>query len=223
MKRLEEIDRSPVPGGSEMVLCRRRDELVILVDGLELMGSRAHASEEQLAALACAGLRAVPGARVLVGGLGMGFTVRAALRALAEDARLDVAELVPAVVRWNRGPLSHLAGAPLEDPRVHVIEQDVAHVLKEAEGAYDVVLLDVDNGPTALTSPLNARLYDAAGLARTLRALRSGGVLAVWSTSDDPAFTQRLGRAGFTTRVERPSARLGGGARHAVWIARKAT
>jgi spermidine synthase len=221
MKRLEELDRSPIPGGSEMVLYRRQNDFMILVDGLELMGSRAHASEEQLAALGCAGLKAASGARVLVGGLGMGFTVRAALRALAGDARVDVAELVPAVVRWNRGVLSPLAGAPLEDPRVHVIEKDVAHVLKDATALYDAILLDVDNGPSALSSPLNARLYDDAGIVRALCALRPGGVLATWSTSDDPKYTQRLNKAGFSTRLERPSARVGGGGRHAVWLARK--
>jgi spermidine synthase len=221
MKRLEELDRSPVPGGAEMVLYRRQNDFMIFVNGLELMGSRAHASEEQLAALGCAGLRSIAEARVLIGGLGMGFTVRAALRALGEDARVDVAELVPAVVRWNRGVLAPLAGAPLEDPRVHVIEQDVAHVIKEAASVYDAILLDVDNGPSALSSPLNARLYDDAGLARALRALKTAGVLATWSTSDDTRYTQRLAKAGFSTRLERPSARLGGGGRHVVWLARK--
>jgi spermidine synthase len=219
MKRLVEIDRCAVPGGSEMVLCRRKDDLVVLVDGLELMGSRAHASEEQLAVLGCAGLRAVPRPRVLIGGLGMGYTLRAALRSLGDDARVDVAELVPAVVRWNRGVLAPVAGAPLLDPRAHVIEGDVALVIREAEALYDAILLDVDNGPVALSSPLNARLYDAAGLTRTSRALRPGGVLAVWSTSDSPAFTDRLTKAGFTVRLERPSARMGGGARHVVWLA----
>lgn len=227
MKRLEELDRAPVPGGAEMVLYRRQNDFLILVNGLELMGSRAHASEEQLAALGCASLRGVPGARVLIGGLGMGFTVRAALRVLADDARVDVAELVPAVVRWNRGVLAPLAGAPLEDARVHVVEKDVAHVIKDAAtgngsaAGYDAILLDVDNGPSALSSPLNARLYDDAGLGRALRALRPGGVLATWSTSDDARYTQRLTRAGFATRQERPAARLGGGSRHVVWLATK--
>jgi spermidine synthase len=221
MKRLVEIDRATVPGGSEMVLCRRKDDFVILVDGLELMGSRAHASEEHLATLGCAGLRGVVGAEVLIGGLGMGYTVRSALRVLGPDARVDVAEVVPAVVRWNRGVLGAVAGAPLEDSRVSVIEDDVSHVLKRSAARYDAILLDVDNGPRALTSPLNARLYDAAGLTRTMRALRPGGTLAVWSTSDDPKFTARLTEAGLATRLERPSARLGGAARHVVWIARK--
>jgi spermidine synthase len=151
----------------------------------------------------------------------MGYTVRAALRKLGDDALVDVAELVPAVVRWNRGVLAALAGAPLSDPRVRVIERDVGHVLGEAEGTYDAVLLDVDNGPAAFTSSVNARLYDAPGLARAKRALGAGGVLAVWSTSDDRGFTERLNRAGFVTRLERPPARLGGSARHVVWLATK--
>jgi spermidine synthase len=221
MKRFVEVDRSAVPGGAEMVLYRRKDDFYVYVNGSELMGSRAHASEEQLAMLACAGLRVVAGARVLVGGLGMGFTLRAALRTVGEDARVDVAELVEAVVQWNRGVLAPLAGAPLSDPRVTVIGRDVFHVIKEADAHYDAILLDVDNGPAALTSPLNARLYDAAGLSRTMRALHPGGVFAVWSTSDDPGFTERLDRAGFTTRLERPTARFGKGGRHVVWLARK--
>lgn len=221
MKPLVEIDRCTVPGGAEMVLYRRQDDFVVHVNGLELMGSRAHASEEQLAVLTCGALRAVPGARVLIGGLGMGYTLGAALRTLGDDARVDVCELVPAVVHWNRGVLAALAGAPLSDPRIGVIEKDVAQVLSEAEARYDAVVLDVDNGPSALTSPSNARLYDAAGLARARRALRPGGVLAVWSASDDAKFTARLARAGFTTRLERPRTRSRGRARRVVWLARK--
>lgn len=221
MKPWIELDRAVAPGGSVMVLCQRGRELVIRVDGLELMGSRASASEVELARLGCAGLRDVRGARVLIGGLGMGFTLRAALRALSDDAAVDVVELVPEVVKWNRGVLAPLAGAPLDDPRVRVLEEDVAHVLKRSEGAYDAVLLDVDNGPAALTAKANARLYDAAGLARTWRALAPGGVLAVWSTGDDQKFTARLATAGFASRVERPAATFGGGRRHVVWVARR--
>jgi spermidine synthase len=171
--------------------------------------------------LGCATLRGVSGARVLIGGLGMGYTVRAALRKVGEDAHVDVAEFASCIVRWNRGPLAPLAGAPLSDPRVHVIEQDVHHVIDDADARYDAILLDVDNGPAALSAPLNARLYDVAGVKRALRALRPGGVLAVWSTSDSPTFTERLNQAGFTTRLERPTARLGGGARHVIWVAVK--
>jgi spermidine synthase len=222
MKKLVELDRTAVPGGKEMVLYQRNDDFIVHVDGRELMGSRAHSSEEQLATLGCADLRSVSGARVLVGGLGMGYTLRAALRKLGDDAQVDVAELVASVTRWNRTHLAHLAGAPLEDPRVHVIERDVLHVIKEAATTYDAILLDVDNGPQALSAPSNARLYDANGLARSMRALRPGGVLAVWSTSDDRKFTDRLTQAGFTTRIERPAARVGGSARHVLWIAKKA-
>ena len=221
MKPWIELDCVTAPGGSVLGLCQRGKEFVIRVDGFELMGSRASASEAQLAALGCAELRGAPGARVLIGGLGMGFTLRAALRVLADDAVVDVAELVPAVVKWNRGVLAPLAGSPLEDPRAHVIEEDVAHVIKRSEGVYDAILLDVDNGPSALTAPANARLYDDAGLARARRALKPGGVLAVWSTGDDPKFTARLGKAGFVTRVERPTATFGGGRRHVVWVARR--
>ena len=204
-----------------MILCRRGNDFVIRVGAHELMGSRSHTSEDQLALLGCAGLRARPGARVLIGGLGMGFTVRAALRSLTDDAEIDVVELVPAVVRWNRGPLATLAGSPLDDARVRVLEADVAVVIGNSAERYAAILLDVDNGPAAFTSPANARLYDLAGIGRVRRALVERGVFAVWSTSDDPAFTQRLERGGFEVRVERPPAHFGGGKRHAVWIARK--
>ncbi|MBM4362563.1 MAG: hypothetical protein FJ104_07770 [Deltaproteobacteria bacterium] len=222
MKPWVEIDRGPVPGGGELVLCQRGSDFVIRVDGLELMGSRSHGSEERLAAVGCEGLRGRPGARVLIGGLGMGFTLRAALRALADDATVEVAELVPSVIRWNRGPLAPLAGAPLSDPRVHVIEGDVTHPLARAEAAYDVILLDVDNGPVAMTRPQNRHLYAPKGIARARDALRPGGLLAVWSTSDSPEFTRRLTEAGLSVRVERPPARLGGGRRHVLWFARRA-
>lgn len=221
MKPLVEIDRSSLPDGAPLVLYRRQDDFVIHLNGKELMGSRAHASEEQLAVLACAELAAVRGVRVLIGGLGLGYTARAALNALGRDARVDVAELVPAVVRWNRGVLAPLAGAPLTDPRLHVIEADVADVIAAAAATYDAIMLDVDNGPSSPISAVNARLYDAAGLARATHALRPGGVLAVWSASDDAQFTKRLGRAGFVARVERPRIRPGAGARHVVWLARK--
>ncbi|HEX4334384.1 MAG TPA: hypothetical protein VH062_00645 [Polyangiaceae bacterium] len=222
MKKLVELARATVPGGKEMVLYRRNCDFVVHVDGRELMGSRAHASEERLATLGCAGMESTPGARVLIGGLGMGFTLRAALRKLGDDARVDVAELVPSVTHWNHTHLAHLAGAPLLDSRVRVIECDVFDVLRQADATYDAILLDVDNGPHALSAPANARLYDANGLARSKRALRAGGTLAVWSTSDDPKFTDRLTRAGFTARIERPVGRVGGSARHVLFIARKA-
>ena len=225
----ENLDRAPAPGGSELTLHRRGSEYVIRVGRADLMSSRQHGSEDALATLCCAGLRSVKGVRVLIGGLGMGFTVRAALDALGPGARVDVAELVPAVVRWNRGVLAPLAGQPLADPRVHVIEDDVVHVIGAQKARYDAILLDVDNGPDALTAPSNARLYGPAGLGRAHAALRDRGLLGVWSAEDDARFTARLGRAGFSVRVERVLARhaIGDvaprkqGKRHVIWVAQR--
>jgi spermidine synthase len=222
MKPWIELDRAPAPGGGVLTLCQRDREYTIRVDGRELMGSRAHDSEERLAVAGCAGLAGVAGARVLVGGLGLGYTLRTALDGLAADARVDVAEFVPAVVLWNRGPLAHLAGAPLEDPRSRVIEDDVTTIMAGSPGAYDAILMDVDNGPSSLTVPANARLYDRAGLARAARALRPGGTFAVWSAGLDAGFTARLARAGFQTSIEHAPARGSSGRRHVLWLARRA-
>jgi spermidine synthase len=220
----ETLDRAPAPGGSQLSLHRRGSEYVIRVDGQDLMGSRQSGSERSLAELGCAHVPKL-GARVLVGGLGMGFTLRAALDVLAPDAQVEVAELVPAVVAWNRGPLAELAGAPLTDPRVQVIEGDVAKLIGTRRAHYDAILLDVDNGPDALTAPGNASLYGAAGLARSFAALRPRGLLAIWSAADDPSFTKRLTRAGFAVETERPLARHNTakrwGKRHVVWLAAK--
>jgi spermidine synthase len=219
----QKLDVAREPGGAELVLWRRGDEFVIRVDRQDLMGSTRSHSEQVLAERGCAGLKQVRGARVLVGGLGMGFTLRAALDALGRDAQVDVAELVPAVVAWNRGPLAHLAERPLEDARVRVIEDDIVRVLSEAQGAYDAILLDVDNGPEALTSASNHRLYGRAGIERAFRALRPRGVLAVWSVKDDAKFTARLKAGGFKPRTERVTAHRGGGSRHTLWLAERVT
>jgi spermidine synthase len=216
-----EIDRARSPNGGELVLYRRGDEFTVAVDGLELMGSRSHASEEQLATIACKGLRKTREARVLVGGLGLGYTARAALDALGPDARVDVAELSPDVIRWNRGVLGPLANAPLEDPRLTVIEGDVAQIIEGAADLYDAILLDVDNGPAALCAESNARLYNAKGLARSQRALHAKGVLAIWAAGEDARFTERLKGAGFTVTVERPPRHGTKGSRHLVWVARR--
>ena len=215
----EELDRAPVPGGGELTLLRRGDEFSIRAGTQELMNSRMHGSEEALAERACAGLERIRDACVLVGGLGMGFTLRACLDRLGPGARVDVAELVPAVVRWNRGPLAHLAGGPLGDARVRVLEEDIGEVIRAARATYDAILMDVDNGPAALASGSNARLYGAGGLAEAARALAPGGVYALWSPEDDRRFTERLRRAGFTARTERVPARPGGGRRHVLWLA----
>jgi spermidine synthase len=215
------LDTAREPSGGELVLWKRGQEFAIRIDGQDLMGSRAYHSEEILAVRGCEGLDQVRGARVLVGGLGMGFTLKAALDVLASDAEVDVAELVPAVVNWNRGPIAHLAGHPLEDPRVRVLQGDVGKILADTRGFYDAILLDVDNGPEALTSASNKTLYGPGGIARSARALRRGGVLAVWSVNDNHAFTKRLERGGFHARTERVSARPSGGRRHTLWLAQR--
>lgn len=220
----------------ELTLYRRGDAFYIQIDGYDLMSSRAHGSEDELARLALAEVRTGNGGRpggagprVLVGGLGMGFTLRAALDALGgrgpggAGAEVVVAEAFQAVVDWNRGPLAHLAGRPLADPRVRVMVGDVADRLAEAGDEarpFDCVLLDVDNGPEAITLEANEHLYTQRGLARAFHALAPGGVLAVWSANDDPRFADRLRRGGFRTSIHRISERHGGkGGRHTIFVA----
>jgi spermidine synthase len=213
------VDRCPVPGTtSQMELIRRRHELVIRVDGRELMSDRMHGSEDALADLACDRLGTRPQARILVGGLGMGFTLAAALRRVGPEARVVVAELVPGVVSWNRGVLGASAGRPLDDPRASVHEGDVAELLRASTDAWDAILLDVDNGPDGLTRDTNGWLYAPAGLAAARRALRAGGVLAVWSAAPDRAFTGRMQRAGFDVTPVKVRARGTKGSVHVVWV-----
>ena len=186
------------------------------------MSSRMHGSEEALAALACRRVRTLQAPCVLVGGLGMGFTLRATLDLLPPAATAVVVELLPAVVEWNRGPLGPLAEHPLKDRRVRVDVGDVAATLRSCPGQFDAVLLDVDNGPAAFTSSDNARLYDDRGLAAARAALKIGGVLAVWSAWDDRKFEQRLRYCGFRVEVERVRARLKkGGPRHTIFLGHK--
>jgi spermidine synthase len=214
------LDRATTSDGGELALVRRGDLFSIRVDGQVLMTSDSHGSEQKLAHHGCAGLRATPRARVLIGGLGMGFTARAALDQLGPDARVEVAELVGAVVRWNRDVLGHLAGAPLVDPRLRVVEADVADSIAAARARYHAILLDVDNGPQALTSFHNKRLYTPEGLARARRALRPGGLLALWSVFGTQRFTDRLGEAGFDVTVKRVRAHGDSSRRHVLWLAR---
>lgn len=212
------LDTATLPDGGSLRLKRRGDEFSIMLGATELMNSRLSGSEEALATLACARLPAAP--TILIGGLGMGFTLRAALGALRDDARVEVAELVPAVAAWARGPMAALFAGCLEDPRVRLIEADVASLIACGPARYDAILLDVDNGPEGLTVPANDRLYDAAGLAAARAALRPGGVLAVWSQGPDRAFTARLRQAGFTVETHVVRAHRGrAGARHVVWLA----
>lgn len=189
----------------------------------ELMASGVHGSEDALAELACKRLRRREAPCVLIGGLGMGYTVAAALANLGPAASVWVAELVPAVVAWNRGPLAHLAGHPLDDPRVVVHDTNVTLLIRDAIRRYDAILLDVDNGPEALTCIGNDWLYSPAGLAAAFASLTPGGVLAIWSAWPDRAFTTRLGRAGFAVEQHEVRARgRSGGKKHVIWLAGKA-
>ncbi|GFE61672.1 spermidine synthase [Geobacter sp. AOG2] len=217
----ELIDSAQASGGGELRLYRRGREYSIQVNGSELMNSRIHGSEEALADLACAHIAGLPAPRILIGGMGMGYTTAAALRRLGADGRVVVAELVPAVVEWNRGPLADLAGYPLDDDRVTVREQDVALVLRSEQQAYDAILLDVDNGPEAMTRRGNAWLYGRTGLEAASAALRPAGVLAVWSAGPDRAFTERLRLTGFKVDEVRVPARGKGqgGQQHTIWLA----
>ena len=217
----ERIDRAQVPGsGGEISLHRRGAEFSIRLAGHELMNSRLHGSEDALAELACARVARRRKTRVLIGGLGMGFTLATTLQQLGPRSRVVVAELVPAVVTWNRGPLADLAGRPLEDDRVTVREADVADIMAEAHQAYDAILLDVDNGPVSLTRKANDRIYSRAGLESAFAALRPEGVLAIWSAGPDRPFVRRLHRVGFVVKEVPARARgpLGGG-RHTIWLA----
>jgi spermidine synthase len=222
VKSFELLGQTPCEDGTVMKLIRRSDEYLILADGVTLMSSRMHGSEEALATFACQGLRTLAQPSVLIGGLGMGFTLRATLDLLPPDATVVVAELVPAVVEWNRGPLGPLAAHPLKDRRVRVETGDVSVTLDSRPGQFDAVLLDVDNGPAAFTASNNARLYDHRGIAAARGALKKQGVLAVWAAQDDRKFEQRLREGGFDVQVQRVRGRLKkGGARHTIFLGLK--
>jgi spermidine synthase len=220
MKAWELLGETRAPDGTAMALTRRGGEHVILAGGRSLMSSRMHGSEEALASFACRALSTRERPCILVGGLGMGYTLRATLDLAPQDATVIVAELVPGVVEWNRGPIGPLAGHPLKDKRVMVEIGDVAGTLRSNARRFDVVLLDVDNGPAAFTDSRNAALYDDKGLAAARRALVPGGLLAVWSAWEDRKFEQRLRYAGFAVTVERVRGRLKkGGPRHTIFLA----
>jgi spermidine synthase len=215
----ELLGQTRTPDGENMSLTRQGSEYVILAGGKPLMSSRMHGSEEALASLGCKDARTRDEPCVLVGGLGMGFTLRATLDLLPPGATVVVAELVPAVVEWNRGPLGPLADHPLSDKRAQVEIGDVADVLRSSTRRFDAVLLDVDNGPAAFTASHNTRLYDDGGLAAVRGALKPHGVLAVWSAWEDRRFEQRLRYGGFRVQVERVRARLKqGGPRHTIFL-----
>ena len=216
------IDTAIVPEGGELRLFQRGAEFSIMLGANELMNSRLSGSEEALAVLVCERLGDTARPQLLIGGLGMGFTLRAALAALGVDAGVTVAELVPAVVAWARGPMAEIFDGCLDDPRVRIVEEDVADPISAGPSGWDAILLDVDNGPDGLSRAGNGRLYGPAGLAAARRALRPGGMLAIWSAAPDRAFARRLGEAGFVVEERIVRARAGGrGARHVIWLATK--
>jgi spermidine synthase len=219
MQPWELLGRTSTPAGDEMTLMRRGGEYVIFASGKPLMSSRMHGSEEALATRGCAHLGGHDAPWVLVGGLGMGFTLKATLAHVPAGATVVVAELVPGVVAWNEGALGPLADHPLRDPRVRVEVGDVAAVLRGARGRFDAVLLDIDNGPDAFTTTGNQWLYGNAGVTTLREAVTPGGVVAVWSAWEDRKFEQRLRWAGFTVEVVRVRARLAaGGPRHVIFL-----
>ncbi|GAB6094938.1 spermidine synthase [Desulfatiferula olefinivorans] len=219
----EEVDRAAIPGqNNDIILHRRGDEWSIRTGGTELMNSRVHGSEEALARETCRRLEPSAEHRILIGGLGMGFTLSKVLRHVGPDAAVIVAELIPDVIRWNREYLGHLAGHALKDHRVSAVTTDVARIIDRDQSAWDAVILDVDNGPAGLTQTSNNRLYNETGLALSFAALRPRGILAVWSAGDDPAFTKRLTRCGFITEILTVRSRKPGkGGRHTIWLGKK--
>ena len=221
----ELIGTAQVPGGLELRLFRHGADFMIVLDGGELMSTRQRGSEEALAVMSCARIASVRRPHLLIGGYGMGFTLRAALAKLPADAHVTVAELVPEIIDWARGPMAEVAAGCLDDPRVELDLVDVAEVIAESPGGFDAILLDVDNGPDGLVRAGNNRLYSTAGLRAAGRALRPGGVLAIWSAARDDAFTRRLKAAGFTVDEVTVHARYdkdgnGKGAKHVIWFAR---
>jgi len=222
MRPWELLDSSEVAGEAEkMSLYRRGDEYSIKTGYSELMNSRMHGSEDALAELGCKHLKNKSEARVLIGGLGMGFTLAEALKHVADNAEVVVAELVPAVIKWNQSHLSALAGHPLNDKRVRVHQGDVGKLIRAEKVAFDAILLDVDNGPEGLTRKENDALYSPAGLKAALAALRNDGVYGVWSTFPDARFTKRMQQAGF--KVEEVRARAHGkrGSKHMIWLGKQ--
>ncbi|MCJ9672946.1 MULTISPECIES: spermidine synthase [unclassified Neorhizobium] len=215
-----QLDRATIPGeGGELRLKQRGAEFSIMLGSTELMNSRLSGSEEALATLSCERIAGRKNARMLIGGLGMGFTLRAALGALPGDTRVTVAELVPAVVDWARGPMAEFHKGTLDDPRVDIHVGDVGALIRSRNGAYDAILLDVDNGPDGLTRASNDSLYNRAGLRAAKAALRENGVLAVWSSAPDAAFTRRLRDAGFAAEEIFVRANGKRGGRHVLWMA----
>ena len=220
MKKWTCVETVKMPDGKTISLNEHDGNYFIRVDGADLMSTRRHASEEKIAELACAHVAAIRGARVLIGGLGFGFTLKAALSVLAADATVVMVEILAAVVAWNRNPAFHLAACALADPRVIVLRKDVGEVIRESRGSFDSIILDVDNGPAALSAESNHRLYDSEGLHLARAALRPGGCVAIWSAAPDPAFEKLMARVGFEVDVQRCRAHANSGGWHTLFIGR---
>lgn len=216
------LDTAKVPGGGELKLMRRGGEFSIMAGAIALMNSRMSGSEIVLAELACDRVGGRRHCRMLIGGYGMGFTLRAALSGLRADAQVVVSELVPAILEWARGPMAELTAFCLDDPRVSIRQGDVGEVIASARERFDAILLDVDNGPDGLSRDANNRLYTLQGLSAARGALRPGGLLVVWSAAPDAKFKQRLGNAGFAVEEIKARANKGRGGRYVIWIATNA-
>lgn len=219
MKRLERLGEARTPNGTLLVLYRHDGAYLIRADGVELMSTRRHLSEDRLAEVACAALADVPGARVLIGGLGLGFTLRAALLQLREDAEVVVAELLAEVIAWNRDPRYGLSVEAMADPRVRVVHDDVTAVLRANPGGFDAIMLDTDNGPGGLLMSENAPLYARHGIADTVAAVRGGGSIVYWSVADDPPFVAALRSSGLAVGTLHVRAHDTGGPTHTLYVA----
>jgi spermidine synthase len=220
VKKWTTVDQALTPDGKTISLHEHDGSYAIRVDGIPLMSTRQHASEEKLAELACAHLQGVRRARVLIGGLGFGFTLKAALAAVAGDATVVMAEILGAVIAWNRNPAFPLAAEWLADARVTVLQRDAGEAIREARGSFDSIILDVDNGPAALSTGGNGRLYDYTGLRHARAALRPAGCVAFWSVAPDAAFERLMAQAGFSVEVRRCRSHGSSGRWHTLFLGR---
>jgi spermidine synthase len=219
MKPYERLGEARTPNGTVIALYRHDGAYLLRADGVELMSTRRHLSEDRLAEVACASLRDVPQARALIGGLGLGFTLRAALRQLREDAEVVVAELLPEVIAWNADPQYDLSAAAMGDPRVRVVQDDVINVLRANAAAFDAIMLDTDNGPDGMLMSESTPLYAARGIQTTVAALRSGGTIVYWSVGDDPRFARALRGEGLTVKTLQVRAHHTAGPMHVLYVA----
>jgi spermidine synthase len=219
----ERLGEARTPDGTRLELLRHDGAYLIRADGVELMSTRRHLSEDRLAEVACMPLRREPDARVLIGGLGLGFTLREALRQLRPDAEVVVAELMAEVIAWNADPAYGISAEAMRDPRVRILHDDVANVLRTNPGGFDAIMLDTDNGPEGMIMSENARLYAARGIASTIAALRGNGVIAYWSVDDDPGFLAALRRARLAVTRHRVRAHATAGPMHTLYVARRAS